>query len=171
MMALALKFCNKPIPYKPVEIKQEVKTRDSLLDIINNFDKKKDSINTKIAFYDSVSNFYINKYRKLKQSIKKEPCDTSLKKIVVICDSIIVKDSTETASLKYKCKQDSSEIVSLKSVIRQDSIIQAKQSDKIVNDSTTIHKLNKRLKAQKLITKLGFFGGLVGGAAFGYKLN
>lgn len=143
MMALALKFCNKPIPYKPVEIKQEVKTRDSIIKVVE--------------YKDSIRTVYVTKWRKIKVNPDSLPCDTFVHEIIAVCDTFIMIDS--------------SEIVSLKGVIRQDSIIQAKQSDKISSDSLTISKLNKRLKRQKTVTKLAFGAGAVLGVAAGSKIN
>lgn len=95
--------------------------RDSLLVIA----KKKDSVRV-----DAVA-----KYRSLKGKVDSIPCDSLLPQIVNICDSIVLVDSSEIASLKEIIKLDSGIISNYKKIV--------------VNDSTTIAGLNKQIKKHK----------------------
>jgi hypothetical protein len=128
-------------PVKKVEPLKE-KIRTGLL--------KRDELKKESERKDSVRIVYITRWRKAKEEIKDNPqlpCDSVIPVVINLCDSII--------------KQDSSTIVSLKEVIKQDSILLSDYGSLVKKDSVQIAKLEKKLRFQKRLTKLAFFGGAV----------
>lgn len=113
---------------------------DSLKKVIVEQEKVKDSLLVIAKKKDSVRIETIVKYRYLKGRIDSIPCEELLPKIVNICDSIILVDSSQIATLKQVIKTDSSIIQNYKKII--------------VNDSTTIVSLNKEVKKQKRQKKI-----------------
>ncbi len=95
--------------------------RDSLLKIT---DKK-----------DSVRTVYVTKWKQLKGRIDSIPCDSAIVLIVNMCDTIIM--------------QDSSQIATLKDVIKLDSNIIANYELVVHNDSLYIEQLKKDVKKQR----------------------
>lgn len=139
--ALILKQCNKPIPYVPLNIKNETRIKDSFRVVIK--------------IHDSTRLHHLNKWRTIVRD--STPCYTEIRTVIAQCDTVI--------------KYDSIEIVALKGLVNIDSVIIGKLSDKVLSDSLTIKKLNKRLKRQKLITKFAFGLGATIGAAGGYNVK
>lgn len=133
---------SEPVQIDPLKtkIQAEVKAGDSL---------KKIAVKS-----DSVRIEYVIKWRKLKADTVKIPCDSLLKKLVHICDTIVTVDSTEIANLKK--------------VIVNDSLIISDCFKVIKNDSLAIIGLNKTLRRQKFKNKLVVIGlgGLLGYSAF-----
>lgn len=126
-------------PKQPVnEFKPLIKTRDSIIKIVE--------------YRDSVRIVYKDKWRKIKYT-DTIPCETLYHEVVSVCDTLILKDSlliSEQGKL-----------------IKQDSVIIQKAFSRISSDSTQIVLLQKKLKRQKLFTKLSFGAGvIVGGALF-----
>lgn len=136
--------CSNPIPVTndpiKIKIKQEIKATDSLKKIA----KKTDSIRI----------VEIHHWHQAKETIKYLPCDSAIKIIVHVCDTLIKVDSTE--------------IVELRRVIVQDSLTIKDLFTEVKNDSLVIVGLNKSLKRQKLKTKLVALGlgGLLGYSVF-----
>lgn len=96
-------------------------------------------------------------YHKSKEEIKTLPCDTALKLIVHVCDTLVKADSVLIeAQNKLILNQDST-ITGLLEVHRE--------------DSTTIVKLNKKLKRQKVLTKAAFILGFGSGGFLGFKIK
>lgn len=143
LLIVGLKFCNTPVIYTPVSVKEEMKTRDSIIKIVE--------------YKDSIRTIYVTKWRKAKVNPESLPCDTFVHEIIAICDTLI--------------KADSSQISSLNGVIKQDSVIARRLSDKVLEDSVTIGKLNRKLRRQKLITKAAFVTGFGLGAFAGFKIH
>lgn len=83
---------------------------------------KKDSIKEVIIKQDSVRIEYITKWRKLKADTIFMPCDTMLKKVITLCDTIIIKDSIQIASLKAEIVLSDTIIGKYKRVVKSDSI-------------------------------------------------
>lgn len=143
--ALILKQCNKPIPYIPVSIANETRIKDSFRVVIKYHDS------TRIK---TVTDHRVKVVTMLKDSTK---CYTEIVEIAKSCETIIRADSVLIDALKGQHGND--------------SVIITKLSDKVLSDSLTIKKLNKRLKRQKLITKLAFWGGAILGGAGGYNVK
>jgi len=122
---------------------------------VTNEIKKRDSIITVVKYRDSIRTQTITKWRTIKVKPDSIPCDTFLQHVITFCDTIISVDSAEIASLKGLVKQDSVIITGLVKRVNEDSI--------------ELMTVNKKLKRQKLYTKLSFGAGcLIGGALF-YK--
>lgn len=116
--------------------------------------QKRDSIIKVVEYRDSVRTIYLTKWRKVKYT-DTIPCETLYHEVVAICDTLIQKDS--------------SEIVALKSVVKQDSVIIYQAFNRISSDSTRIVLLQKKLKRQKLFTKISFGAGVIVGGALMYR--
>ena len=99
---------------------------------------KKDSIQQRIVYKDRERIVYVTKYRTLKGKVDSIPCPEGLAQVIVLTDSIIVKDS--------------SEIQSLKAEILTDNFIIDSQKKVIYSDSVQLRKLNKKLRRQKVKT-------------------
>jgi hypothetical protein len=125
----------KPVKVEVNPLKEKIQKEKVKVDSL-----KKDALKK-----DSVRIVYITKWRTIKLNPDSLPCDTFVKLVIAHCDTVILKDS--------------STIVSLKEVIKQDSIIISYQGELIVKDSVHIAKLEKKLKWQKVKTKLAFFVG------------
>lgn len=117
---------------------------------------KRDSFRTIIKYRDSIRIKRIHHWNKIKL-IDTLPCDTFVKLVISKCDTVI--------------KYDSLQIVSLNDLVKQDSVIIGKLLEGKKEDSLSIVKLNRKLKRQKLLTKLGFGTGIILGGALTYKLN
>lgn len=117
--------------------------------------QKRDSIIKIVEYKDSIRTVYVTKWRKIKLNPDTLPCDSFVHEIISVCDTLILKDSSEIASLK--------------DVIKQDSVIQAKYQAQILADSIVIATVNKKLKRQKFFTKAAFVGGLITGGAVMFK--
>lgn len=143
LIGLVVKECQKPIPYTPVNIKEELKVRDSFRIVTR--------------FHDSTRVVQIVKWRNMTRITDSTPCYTEIKTIIAQCDTVI--------------KYDSLLIQSLKGTVQIDSVIIDKCIERIGQDSVTIVKLNKKLKRQKFFTKLSFFGGALLGSIGGYNVK
>ena len=117
---------------------------------------KRDSFRTIVKYRDSIRIQHVHHWNKIKL-IDTLPCDTFVKLVISKCDTVI--------------KYDSFTIVSLNDLVKQDSVIIGKLLEGKKEDSLSIVKLNKKLKRQKLLTKLGFGTGVILGGALTYKLN
>ena len=117
---------------------------------------KRDSFRTIVKYRDSVRIQHVHHWNKIKL-IDTLPCDTFVKLVISKCDTVI--------------KYDSLQIVSLNNLVKQDSVIIGKLLEGKKEDSLSIVKLNKKLKRQKVLTKLGFVSGIFIGGAVGIKLN
>jgi len=127
--------CNKKVePTSSVEISDSIKQAisaqyeariDSLI-----LDKQKDSIRVQ----------YVTKWRKLKQDTAFIPCDSILPKIVNLCDSIILVDSSQIATLKNIVALDDSIISNYKKVTKNDSLLIVSQNKEIKK-----HKRHKKI--------------------------
>lgn len=143
LIGLVVKECQKPIPYIPNSIKEDLKVRDSF------------RIVTRI--HDSTRVVQLVKWRNMTRITDSTPCYTEIVPFIQACDTII--------------KYDSLVIQDLKGTVRIDSVIISNCIERIGKDSITIGKLNKKLKRQKLITKLSFGLGAVLGGAGGYNVK
>ena len=117
---------------------------------------KRDSFRTIVKYRDSVRIQHVHHWNKIKL-IDTLPCDTFVKLVISKCDTVI--------------KYDSLQIVSLNDLVKQDSVIIGKLLEGKKEDSLSIVKLNKKLKRQKVLTKLGFITGILAGGAVGIKIN
>jgi hypothetical protein len=137
----------EPEPVKVNPLKQEIKSlKEKSQDLKKDVQKK-----------DSVRLVHVHHWHKIKLNPDSMPCDTFLKVVIQKCDTVI--------------KYDSLTILSLKEVIKSDSLIISKQDQLIEKDSVQIAKLEKKLRFQKRLTKLAFFGGAVIGGVGGFKIK
>lgn len=143
---ITLLFFLKRCESKPViftDLKSELKAQDSFRTII----KYKDSVRVK----------ELVKWRNMTRINDSFPCYSEIKTIIAEADTII--------------KIDSVEIGNLKTLVSLDSVIQVKLFDRIVSDSVTICKLNRKVKRNRVIAKLAFLAGLGSGSYLGFKLH
>lgn len=143
-LMISLKQCNKPVTYTPVSLPE--------LHI-------KDSFRTVIKYHDSTRIKTVTDHRTVVKTFIKDStkCYTEIVQIVESCERVIAADSILISSLKAN--------------IANDSAIIFKQGLMIEGDSLQICKLNKKLKRQKMITKIALFTGLIGGGALGVKVS
>ena len=123
--------------------------------IIYKYIKKGDSIVKVVRKDDSVRIVYLTKWKNLK--VQHQYDTTIVHEVIQVCDTLIQKDSTE--------------ITHLKTLHSTDSVIIVEALKELRNDSATIVKLNKKLRVQKVLTKVSFFGGLGLGVFTGVKLR
>jgi hypothetical protein len=109
----------------------------------------RDSIIKVVEYRDSIRTQTITKWRTVKVKPDSIPCDTFLQTVIQFCDTIISVDSAQIASLKGLVKQDSIIITGLVKRVNEDSI--------------ELMTVTKKLKRQKLYTKLSFGAGLLSG--------
>lgn len=130
---------------KPVNPSQNVefKVRDSLIKVVE--------------YRDSIRIKHVHHWHGVKNNPDSLPCDTFVKILISKCDTVI--------------KYDSLTIVSLNDLVKQDSVVIGKLLKGKKEDSLSIVKLNRKLKRQKLLTKIGFGTGIILGGALTYKLN
>lgn len=122
--------CSKePVIDNTIQLKKEI-IKDKAL---------ADSVKRQVIYKDSIRIVYVNKYRDVKTYINL-PCDTVLKLVEMACDSIIIVDSSEIASLKAE--------------ILIDGLIINNQDKLIRMDSITIMGLNKSIRKHKRQKKL-----------------
>lgn len=107
--------------------------------------QKKDSIIKVIEYRDSVRTIYITKWKKIRYT-DTLPCEVLYHEVVAICDTIIVKDSLMIDALRAE--------------VSQDSVIISKAFDVIKKDSIELSKANRKLRRQKIFTKVAFLSGL-----------
>lgn len=138
-----LKQCNKPVPYVPVDIKKELKTKDSFRIITR--------------FHDSTRITHLVKWRNMTRITDSMPCYTEIIPLVQTCDTLI--------------KYDSLVIQDMKGTVSLDSVIIGKLVKRVESDSIDIDRLNRKLKRQKLLTKAAFFLGLGSGGFVGFKAS
>jgi cell division protein FtsL len=101
---------------------------------------KRDSVKKEVIKTDSVRVKEIIRWRKLKADTVYLPCDSLIKKIIHVCDTIIQVDSTEIAQMKH--------------IVKLDSLIISDQYALIIQDSIQINGLKKEVKKQKRLTKI-----------------
>lgn len=141
LIGLGLKECQKPIPYTPINIKEELNIRDSFRIVTR--------------FHDSTRLHHVTNWHNRTRITDSMPCYTEVRYVTALCDTVI--------------KYDSLLIQSLKGTVWIDSVIIDKCIERIAQDSVTIVKLNKKLKRQKLITKFAFGIGAILGSIGGYN--
>lgn len=117
--------------------------------------KIRDSFRTVIKYHDSTRLHYLSKWRFKTRLIDSTVCYTEVKTIIAECDTVIMADSIL--------------ITSLKANIANDSVIIFKQGLMLRADSLQICKLNKKVKRNKIIAKMAFITGLIGGGVAGVK--
>ena len=117
--------------------------------------KKRDSIIEVVKYRDSIRVEYVTKWKRIKVKPDSIPCDTFLQHVITFCDTIIQVDSAEIASLKGLVKQDSIIITGLVKRVNEDSI--------------ELMTVTKKLKRQKLYTKLSFGAGVIVGGSLFYQ--
>lgn len=105
---------------------------------------------------DTAQKKAVRKYREVKKEIKTLPCDTALKKIIIVCDTLHSKDSVEIGNLRHVIALKDS-LLFIKSAIHK-------------NDSMAIQdtvKYYKRRGRRQFFNgfKLGFGAGNITGAA------
>jgi hypothetical protein len=115
----------------------------------------RDSIIKVVEYRDSIRTQTITKWRTVKVKPDSIPCDTFLQTVIQFCDTIISVDSAQIASLKGLVKQDSIIITGLVKRVNEDSI--------------ELVSMSKKLKRQKLYTKLSFGAGVIVGGALMYR--
>lgn len=118
--------------------------------------KIRDSFRTVIKYHDSTRVHYLSKWRFKTRMIDSSPCYTEVKTIIAECDTVIMADSVLISALKGQ--------------VSNDSVIIFKQSLMLKADSLKICKLNKKVKRNKIIAKVAFITGLIGGGAAGVGL-
>lgn len=118
---------------------------------------KRDSFRTIIKYRDSIRIKHVHHWHEVKNNPDSLPCDTFVKILISKCDTVI--------------KYDSLQIVSLNDLVKQDSVIIGKLLEGKTEDSLSIVKLNRKLKRQKVLTKVGFITGVLAGGAVGIKIN
>lgn len=121
--------------------------QDTLKEHIKTLTKERDLLLIASQQNDIIIYRDVIKYRYLKGRIDTIPCEELLPKIVNVCDSIIVIDSTQ--------------ICLLKNVIVKDSVIIKDYRSIAVNDSITIKGLHKDLRRQRNRTKLAVIIGAI----------
>lgn len=139
LIILAFKSCNN----KPIEVhnNEPLKTKVKTLTI------KKDSSNVAANKSDSTRIKYVIKWRtKLHDTIIYKPCE----ELILICDSIIIVDSTEISQLKQVINFSDSIITTQKVMLYNDSL-----------DLLAAQKLQRKTKRQRNLALLGL--GVVGG--------
>jgi len=120
--------------------------------------KIRDSFRTVIKYHDSTRVKTIVKHRTVVKTALKDStkCYTEIVQVVESCEKVIAADSVL--------------ITSLKANIANDSAIIFKQGLMLKADSLKICKLNKKVKRNKIIAKVAFITGLIGGGAAGVGL-
>lgn len=83
--------------------------------------------------------------------------DTAFHEIISICDTLVKADSALIVSQNKLILNQDSTITGLLDVHRE--------------DSTTISKLNKKLKRQKVLTKIAFIAGFGSGGFLGIRIR
>lgn len=116
---------------------------------------KRDSIIKVVEYRDSIRTQTITKWRTVKVKPDSIPCDTFLQTVIQFCDTIISVDSAQIASLK--------------GLVKQDSIIITGLVKRVNEDSVELVSMSKKLKRQKLYTKLSFGAGVIVGGALMYR--
>jgi hypothetical protein len=147
---LWLQYCQKPVSTINYQSKA-----DTLKSEIKKGLVKKDSIHQKAVKEDSQRVVYVTKWREVKAEVKKDtaksrPCDSIITKIVSICDTMVIKDSTEIMTLKAEIKQDSVLFVNYRELTKTDSL--------------QIVSLKKEVRRQKRLKVLAWItAGIIGG--------
>lgn len=116
------------------------KENDSLKIVNAEKDRINDSLLGLSNGYDSVHVEYVTKWKKAKRDTAFLPCDSVLKLVITICDTIMFNDSAHISVLKQ--------------VIKNDSVTKSNYKKIINNDSITIVGLNKEVKKQKRQKKI-----------------
>ena len=116
------------------------KENDSLKMVNAEKDRINDSLLGLSKGHDSVRVEYVTKWKKAKRDTAFLPCDSVLKLVITICDTIMFNDSAHISVLKQ--------------VIKNDSVTKSNYKKIIKNDSTTIVGLNKEVKKQKRQKKI-----------------
>lgn len=127
-----LKKCNT----KPLEVVSKV-------DSTNIYKAEINALKDSIKHLDTTRIKLVTKYRYLKGKTDTIPCDTLIKMIVNVCDTIVLNDSIEISKLKQ---------------------INTKYSYIVKNDSITIDSLKSSRKKYFKGFKHGLIVGSLGGA-------
>lgn len=120
-----IRHCSKPIPTTPLK------------DLVKKQIQKKDSVQKIIIYRDSIRTKIIIKYRQIRHD-SITPCEEKL----VICDTVLVKDSALISEYKELKRVDSSIIHTQGLIIRRDSVV--------LNDTCKYYRKKiRRLKWEK----------------------
>lgn len=124
-----------------------VEISDSIKQVISaQYEARIDSL-TLAGHKDSIRIQYVTKWRKMKQDTAFIPCDSILPQIVNLCDSIILVDSSQIATLKNIVALDDSIISNYKKVTKNDSLL-------IVSQAKDIKKHKRRIIGSAAIGSL-----------------
>ena len=142
LILLCFKQCNSVVKdYLTTEQNNALKAINVILT------KKEDSTKKEVKKTDSVRTKYVIKWRtKLHDTTIYKPCE----ELILICDSIIVVDSTEISQLRQVILYSDSIIVNQKVIIHNDSL-----------DITCLKNSVKKQRRQKNLALLGL--GVLGG--------
>jgi hypothetical protein len=149
-----LKDCN------PLAIPDSSKYIDSLKNEIQTLEVQKAFLLVKANKSDSVRVETIVKYRYLKGRVDTIPCDSLLPQIIVVCDSIIVRDSIYVADLKSIIKNDSTIIFLQNQLITSDSITKLRLNERIVSLEKKVKRRGNVIKILSGTTAIGVIGWL-----------
>lgn len=106
-----MRSCTKP--------KEILVPRDIFRDRIIDLNKSKDSTEAHAKYLDSVRVKVVYKYRTIKKdTVIYRACE----ELILVCDSIIVVDSTENASLRHINKLNDSIISDYKKIVHSDTL-------------------------------------------------
>ncbi len=129
--------CSQPEPIQTNPLKTKIQANIKAGEVLKAVEKKSDSVRT----------ITIIKWKQAKETIKYLPCDSAIKIIVAVCDTVFKADSVEIVNLKN--------IISNKDTTIKDLFILHQ------NDSTVIvgkDKTIRKLKRQKWWLKAGLAG-------------
>lgn len=134
IIIIFLRNCNP----KKAEYTEPLKAEVAKLEV------KKDSVNKQIVKQDSVRVKTIIKWRYLKADTAWLPCELKLTEVINTCDTIILIDSIEIASLKLVNLIDNDIIKDQKIMLKNDSIYQI--------------SLNKQIRKERRQKRLALLG-------------
>lgn len=137
LIILMAKGCNKP---KPINV-EPIKTSIKKLEV----KRKEVKVNAELSEVIRIK--YITKWRlKIKDTVIYKPCE----ELILICDTVIQKDSLEIEQLRQVITLSDSIILNQKIIIHNDSI-----------DKVCLNKWGKKQRRQKNLAFLGL--GVLGG--------
>ncbi len=93
-----------------------------LKSVIQDLNNDRDSLLKITGKKDSVRTIYVTKWKQLKGRIDSIPCDSAIVLAVNMCDTIIMHDSSQIATLKDVIKLDSNIIANYEKVVKNDSL-------------------------------------------------
>ena len=122
-----------------------------LKSVIQDLNNDRDSLLKITGKKDSVRTIYVTKWKQLKGRIDSIPCDSAIVLAVNMCDTIIMHDSSQIATLKDVIKLDSNIIANYEKVVKNDSL-------HIESLKKYVKKQRKHKKAALIVAAV--FGGL-----------